>query len=318
MRSPKISMLHFAFAAFLLAAPAGVQAAAQYNLTMSVSGQIPIAGVSKPIAVTVTRKNAPLPQSKAVFCSAAANFHTTVNGYQWKVSKCTYNKRIHVGRTTLQGTVRIAGIKRPLSLNVTYRYVRVAAVGGAVAGIVKGNSDLLINVNGKFNFLGLGWHKFRSSVMRRNLNKPASRASFCGAARNFAGANWRVARCSYNVKSGKGRVVHVGKFNSNGTLVPVRFTADYIYTNALAQPVLTGVAKKGKNILKWAAVRGARGYTVYRKAPGQGMRVYRKLGKVTRFVDRKIQQGKLYTYAVVATNNRTYSPKSNRVTLKAR
>ncbi|RMG91428.1 MAG: hypothetical protein D6703_04740 [Zetaproteobacteria bacterium] len=311
-------MLHFALAAFFLTAPASAQAAAQYNLIMSVSGQIPIAGVNKPLAVTVTRKNVPLPQARAVFCSAAANFHTTQQGgYQWKVSKCTYNKVTHVGQTTLQGTVRLVGLKKPMNLNVVYRYVKAAPKGGSVAAIAKGNSDLIIKVNGKFNLLG--WKGFASSVMRRNLNKPASRTSFCSAAQNFTGgANWQVKGCSYNPATGRGRVVHVGKFNSNGALIPVRFTANYVYVNSLARPVLVGQASKGRNILRWAPVRGARGYTVYRQAPGQGMRIYRKLGRVARFVDRQVQRGKLYTYAVVATNALTYSLRSNKVTLRAR
>ena len=84
-----------------------------------------------------------------------------------------------------------------------------------------------------------------------------------------------------------------------------KFKSTGIY---LATPVLTATknVSNGLNI-KWNAVKCAAGYRVYRKAPGETS--WTRLGDVKglSFTDKKVTNGKKYTYTVKAFNGKTFS-----------
>jgi len=306
-----------AFAAFALGAPLSAHAVAKYNLTMTISGTIPVPGMVRPIATKAVRNNVPLPLNKKVFCASAKNFYTPKVGGAWRVKTCSYNAKTRTGKTTLIGTFASAGVTRTMNLTVNYKYRKVANKGGAVTTKVShGASDLTIKVRGTFT---LGTKQpFSSSVLRRQVSKPATRKAFCAAAQNFSGPAWKVRKCVYNVTKGVGTATHAGTLTTaGGVKVPVNFTAQYVYSRAMLRPVLTVKPLAKRNVLTWNPVKGARSYTVLRKAPGQKrLTIYRQIKKGTRFVDRKIKRKKFYTYAIIANGAKSNSLPSKPVKIK--
>ncbi len=96
---------------------------------------------------------------------------------------------------------------------------------------------------------------------------------------------------------------YVGARSSKKTVKPAKTTITSVEAS-----------NSGKLILRWKKVRGAKGYEIYRKGPGE--RSYRKIktikkGTILRYTDSSVDRGSKYTYKIrcysVSKGKKVYS-----------
>lgn len=114
-----------------------------------------------------------------------------------------------------------------------------------------------------------------------------------------------ITECSYTDKSAKSGTVYTYTVRAANIIGGGAFDKNGLKSLYLAQPAVKTVNKNGFVNISWSKVSGAKGYNVYRKAPGQTNWIKIaavKNGSTVTFDDHNTASGSVYTYTVRAVN----------------